>query len=143
MINILEANKQKLIDASIKALDNPYAKDYKRIFTAAVLTTHGNIYSAISYYSDTYSLTLHGEQAALCHAACHGEGEILAIAICSNEDLSPSEFTNPCHMCKQLLWESQLRSGVNMQVILVHKTGEVKEIPLNEMISYPWPEEKK
>ena len=54
-------------------------------FGAAVLTKKGNIYSSGQYYSDTYSLTLHAEQAALAHAAAHGEYDITAIAVVGNE----------------------------------------------------------
>jgi cytidine deaminase len=94
----------------------------------------------ISYYSDTYSLTLHGEQVALAHAAAHGEGEIIAIAIASNEDKKMGEFTNPCHMCKQLLYETKKRNKLQLLVILTNNNNEVKEIQLDEMISYSWPE---
>ena len=131
--------KQNLITATKDALNNPYIKESKNKFTAAVLTSKGNIYSAVSYFSDTYSLTLHGEQAALSHAASHGECEIVAMAIASSENKKTGEFTNPCHMCKQLLYESQKRSGISMLVILTNNHNETKEILLSKMISYPWP----
>ncbi len=137
---ITEEQKQNLILAAKEALNNPFLGGSKNKYTAAVLTSRGNIYSAVSYFSDTYSLTLHGEQAALSHAACHGESEIVAIAVASSEDKQTGEFTNPCHMCKQLLYESQKRSGVSMLVILSNNHGETKEIALSDMISFPWPE---
>lgn len=136
---ITKEQKQNLILAAREALNNLYFKDSKSKYTAAVLTSKGNIYSGVSYFSDTYSLTLHGEQAALSHAACHGESEIVAIAVASSEDKQKGEFTNPCHMCKQLLYESQKRSGVSMIVILSNNHGETREISLLDMISYPWP----
>ena len=136
---ITEEQKQNLILAAKEALNNPFFKDSKNKYTAAVLTSKGNIYSAVSYFSDTYSLTLHGEQAALSHAASHGESEIVAMAVASSEEKKIGEFTNPCHMCKQLLYESQKRSGVPMLVILSNNHGETKEIALLDMVSYPWP----
>lgn len=136
---ITQEQKTNLIQSAKDALNNPFFKDSKSKFTAAVLTSKGNIYSAVSYFSDTYSLTLHGEQAALAHAACHGEGEIIAIAIASNEEKDSGEFTNPCHLCKQLLYESQKHSGLPMLVILTNNHNQTKEIPLLDMISYPWP----
>jgi cytidine deaminase len=139
MQSMNNSKKQELIQAAKDALKNPHGKDYARIFTAAVLTKKGNIYPAISYFSDTYTLTLHGEHAALSHAASHGESEILAIAIASNEEKNKGEFTNPCHMCKQLLYETQKRSGIPLLVILTNSLGETKEIQLDEMASYPWP----
>lgn len=131
--------KDSLILEARKALKNPYPKDTKVVYSAAVLTKKGNIYSAAQYFSDTYSLTLHGEQCALVHAAVHGEGEIVSIAITSNENNMKGEFSYPCNMCKQLLYESQRRSKVSMEVLLINSHGEIQELKLDDMISYNWP----
>lgn len=137
---MIDQNKKlALISAAKEALKNPHGKDYGMVFTAAVLTSKGNIYPAISYFSDTYTLTLHGEHAALSHAASHGESEIVAIAIASTEPKNAGEFTNPCHLCKQLLYESQRKSKIPMSIILTNNHNETKEVLLDEMISYPWP----
>lgn len=136
---ITDQQKEKLIEEAKKVLQNPYALQNNSQYSAAVLTKQGNIFSAISYFSDTYTLTLHGEQAALAHAAFHGEGDILAIAVASKEDKKEGEFTNPCHLCKQLMYESQRRSKTPMLVILTNDHNETKEVQLDEMISFPWP----
>lgn len=136
---ISESQKSKLIKAAKNALNNKYAIENKGNYTAAVLTSSGNIYEGVSYFSDTYSLTLHGEQAALVHAAAHGESAILAIAIASNEVKSKGEFTNPCHMCKQLLYETSKRNKLPILVFLTNNLDELKEVQLADMISYPWP----
>lgn len=90
--------------AAAEALKNPYPKDTKTVYAAAVLTSKGNIYASAQYFSDTYSLTLHAEQAALAHAAAHGEGEIVAIATTSDEP--KGEWSYPCHMCTTFVGES-------------------------------------
>jgi len=79
--------REKLIQEAKKALANPYPKDNPMAYSAAVLTKKGNIYSSAQYFSDTFSLTLHGEQCALVHAAAHGEGDIVAMAITSTEEI--------------------------------------------------------
>src|SRR3989338_1764253 len=94
--------KTALMAEATRALKNPYPKDAKTVYAAAVLTDAGNIYSAAQYFSDTYSLTLHAEQLALAHAAAHGEGIIVAMAATSNEP--KGAWSYPCHMCKQLMW---------------------------------------
>lgn len=137
MQNISARQKQKLMQAATAALKNPYPKDSKLVFASAVLTTQGNMYSSAQYFSDTYSLTLHAEQAALAHTAAHGEGEIVAIATTSNETTNTLAY--PCHMCKQLLYESSKRSGVSMLVIVFNQLGKVEEIELQKMMAYPWP----
>jgi cytidine deaminase len=136
---ITQQQKEKLIEEAKKALKNPYPKDAKVVYSASVLTKAGNIYSSAQYFSDTYSLTLHAEQSALAHAAAHGESEIVAAAITSNENLAKGEFCYSCHMCKQLFYESQKRSGITMTLIFFNQHGETQEVKLDSMITYPWP----
>jgi len=91
------------------------------------MTVQRNIYTGISYKSDTATLTMHSEATALTHAAIHGEKEIVAI-------------TGPnCHICKQLIWENSLRSGIDI-VIVIEEDGKVKQIPISHLMPYPWPE---
>lgn len=137
MLNLKHRNA--LIDQAKKCLKNPYPSNSAFAYSASVLTKKGNIYASAQYGSDTHSLTLHAEQAALAHAAAHGEGEILALLCTSNEKLDKGEFTNPCHMCKQLLWENQRNSKISITIILLNSFGETKDISLNDLISYPWP----
>jgi len=136
---VTKQQKDNLIAEAREALKHPYPKGADTIYAAAVLTKQGNIYAAAQYFSDTYSLTLHGEQCALTHAAAHGEGDIVAMAITSNEHLKKGEFTYPCHMCKQLLYESQRRSHIPMEIVLFNRHGEIQELTLDDMVSYPWP----
>lgn len=142
-MKITKQQEQKLIKAALEGMRNAFTgtnKPEDMRFGAAVLTKKGNIYSSGQYYSDTYSLTLHAEQAALAHAAAHGEYDIVAIAITGNEPSSPNDSIYPCHMCKQLLWESHLRSKENTGLILLDEKGNVLErLKLIDVINYPWP----
>lgn len=139
---ILEADiETHLIKSAIHGMNNALTpnqspNDFR--FGAAILTNNGNIYSAGQYFSDTYSLTVHAEQAALIHAAAHGEYVILAMAVIGNK--SENEVTYPCHMCKQLLYENYLRSKQEIEILLLNNHGSIKErVLLLNMISYPWP----
>ena len=140
---ITKIQEQKLTKAAIEGMSNAFTGTNKpgdTRFGAAVLTKKENIYSSGHYYSDTYSLTLHAEQAALAHAAAHGEYEIVAIAVAGNEKYSPDVSIYPCHMCKQLLWESHLRSKFNTRIILLDEKGNILErLKLTDIINYPWP----
>jgi cytidine deaminase len=72
---------------------------------------------------------MHSEATALAHAAIHGEKEVVAI-------------TGPnCHICKQLIYESSLNSGIDV-VIIIEEGGEIKQIPISRLMPYPWPEKK-
>src|SRR3989344_3935346 len=145
-MGITGQQEKDLITAALEGMKNAFTgtnKPEDMRFGAAVLTKKGNIYSSGQYYSDTYSLTLHGEQAALAHAAAHGEYDIIAIAITGNAPSQPGDSIYPCHMCKQLLWESYLRSKKNTELLLLNEKGEILEkLKLLDMINYPWPSSK-
>lgn len=136
--------EQQLIQAVEDGVKNAYTKqnlphDFR--VGAAVLTDKDNIYSSGSYYSNTGSLTLHAEQAVLAHAAAHGEYGIVSLAIAWNESAEGDndESVYPCHMCKQLLWESYLRSGINMEILIVEKGKIIERFFLKDIMSYTWP----
>lgn len=143
-MKVTKEQEQKLIQAALQGVKNAFTgtnKPSDMRFGAAVLTKKGNMYCSGQYYSDTYSLTLHAEQAALAHAAAHGEYEIVAIAITGNESAGGNDSIYPCHMCKQLLWESHLRSKQNTEIILLDEKGTILErLELLGIINYPWPE---
>ena len=85
--------------------------DYKKLVQAAIeslKTVHKNqpekrkklkIFFAANYWSYTASLVLHAEQAALAHAAAHGENDIVAIASVSTEG-DEGDFCGPCGICR-------------------------------------------
>lgn len=119
---------QEMLERAEVAKANTYP-EANHGYAVSVLTDKGNIYEGVSYKSDTYTLTMHCEMTALAHAAIHGERNIIAI-------------TGPnCHMCKQLIWESALNSGIDVQVIM-EEDGEIKRVPISSLMPYPWPDEE-
>lgn len=117
---------RKMFQIADEAMKNTYPNP-KEGFTVTVLTKQGNIYPGVSYGSDTYTLTMHSEAVALAHAALHGEPEVVAI-------------TGPnCHICKQLIWENSLRTGIDVMIITEQK-GKIKQTPISKLMPQPWPE---
>lgn len=117
---------QQMLERAKAALKNTYPEAGNG-FAVCVLTKAGNIYEGVSYQSDTQTLTMHSEATALAIAATHGEKDIVAI-------------TGPnCHICKQLIWESAVRSRIDVQIIL-EEDGKLKFVPISEMMPYPWPD---
>lgn len=110
-----------------RVVENTYSKPGK--VAVALLTSSGNIYQGVSYHSDVYTLTMHAEMTALANAAIHGEKEIVAI-------IGPN-----CHICKQLLWESAVRSKID-SVILIKEDEKIKKVYLSEMMTYAWPDKE-
>jgi len=117
---------RELLRAGDEALVNTYPESGEG-YAVALMTKAGNVYTGVSYKSDTYTLTMHSEATALAHGAIHGEKEVVAI-------------TGPnCHICKQLIYESSLRSGIDV-VVVMEESGTIKQIPISAMMPYPWPE---
>lgn len=117
---------KNLLRLGNEALKNTYPKSGDG-YAVALMTKNGNIYTGVSYLSDTETLTMHSEATALAHAAIHGEKDIVAI-------------TGPnCHICKQLIYESSLHSGIDV-VVLIEEDNKIKQIPISKLMPYPWPE---
>jgi cytidine deaminase len=122
---ISEETAREMLTRAQAAKANTYPQPGAYAVTA--LTAKGNIYEGVSYKSETYTLTMHCEMTALANAAIHGERDIIAI-------------TGPnCHMCKQLIWESALNSGSDIQIIM-EEDGQIKQAPISGMMPYPWPD---
>lgn len=61
---------QELFAQVAAVLPNTFPKKGEG-YAVAVLTNKGHIYTGVSYCSDTYTLTMHGEAVALAHANSH------------------------------------------------------------------------
>ena len=136
-----EADYSKLVKAAISALDSCYGAEpgSKHIYASAVLTDKGNTYTASNYGSYTASLTLHAEQAALSHAASHNDSRVTVIVCVSKEDSKGKEFCHPCGICKQLIWENSIRSGLPIKVVMANLEGKYLVEDIKALVPYPWP----
>lgn len=124
---------EKLCEVMLAEAEAAYANCYPaestKKYSVAVLTEQGNVYPGISYGSDTETLTMHAEATGLAHAVLHGESQIIAI-------------TGPnCHTCKQLIWENGRRTSIDI-VIIIREDGQIKQVPISDLMPYPWPDKK-
>lgn len=118
----------ELLDRADKALANTYPESGKG-YAVALLTKNGNIYEGVSYKSDTYTLTMHFRGYGISKRSHTRRERHVAI-------------TGPnCHICKQLIYESSLNSGIDVLVI-IKEGDEIKQIPISELMPYPWPDKK-
>ena len=132
--------QRELIRAAITALDGSHPANPANLkFGAAVLSEAGTIYSSSAFWSVTLALALHGEQAALAHAAAHSERRIVAIACVSTEDAEGKRFCHPCGICTQLMYESASDSGIDMEVLMANLQGDAMVKRISEIVPYPWP----
>lgn len=137
----MNCNYETLVNEAIKALEKAFVRIPKNNrYAAAVITTKGNIYSAGNYFSSTFTLSVHAEQAALVHAAAHGEPFIKAIAIVSEEDLEHKKFCHPCGLCRQLIFENARLSKELVDVLMCNLKGEYKCVNIQDLVPFPWPD---
>jgi cytidine deaminase len=129
-----------LIREATAALSNAHPANPPNLkFGAAVLSADGKVFSASAFWSDTLSLVVHAEHAALVHAAAHGEHTISAIACVSTEDESRKKHCHPCGICKQLLYENSRRSGRDITVYMANLNGDCITKRISELVPFPWP----
>jgi cytidine deaminase len=138
---MVKIDYEKLVKEAISSLDLFFGPDKSSpyIYGSAILTDKGNIYTASNYTSDTATLTLHAEQAALAHAAAHNETRIIAVVSVGKEDPKGEAFCHPCGICKQLIWESSKRSGLPIKVVMANLKGKYIVKDIKELVPYPWP----
>jgi cytidine deaminase len=131
---------KRLIAEAIRALDHSHPNNPKNLrFGAAVQTAASNVFASSAFWSDTLTLALHAEHAALAHAAAHNEREVIAIACVSTEDENGEAFCHPCGICKQLLYESAQTSGIDVRVFMANLKGDYIARWISELVPFPWP----
>jgi cytidine deaminase len=139
-MNSASGANDELIQSAIRALDNSHPSNPANLrFGAAVLTGNQSVYASSAFWSDTLTLALHAEQAAIAHAAAHGARDIVAIACVSTEDPQGERFCHPCGICKQLIYESSRGSQIDTLVIMANLNCNYTTETISKLCPYPWP----
>lgn len=128
-----------LIGEAIRALEHAHPSNPPDLRFGAAVHAQGRIFSASAFWSDSLSLVLHAEHAALAHAAAHGCHRISAIACVSTEDSSRQQHCHPCGLCKQLVYENSRTSGLDVMVYKANLDGQYIAKPVSELVPFPWP----
>ena len=129
-----------LIGEAIRAINGSHPDNPgNRRFGSALQTSSGNVFSSSAFWSDTLSLTLHAEHAALAHAAAHNDRQAVAIACVSTEDEHGEAYCHPCGICKQLIYENSLSSGIDILVVMANLKGKFTVRYISELVPFPWP----
>jgi len=94
-------NKNKLIQAAVKARQGSVSPYSKFKVGAALLTKSGEIIGGANVESASYGLTCCAERVALFKALTDGKKNFIAVAVVARCDGGPM----PCGACRQLLRE--------------------------------------
>jgi cytidine deaminase len=138
--NDLATMAKSLIDEAIRAIDRSHPSNPPNLrFGAALKTVSGNVFSSSAFWSSTLTLALHAEHATLAHAAAHNDRSVVAIACVSTEDPKGDAFCHPCGICKQLIYENSLSSGIDILVLMANLKGGFISKRVSELDLFPWP----
>ena len=116
---------KKLVDEAKKATENSYAPYSKFNVGAAILLENGKIVSGTNQENAAYPSGLCAERVTMFYANSKYPNvapKALAIATFADGDLLEEPIT-PCGACRQVLLESEMRYGVDMDVLLYGRRG--------------------
>lgn len=97
----VEINPDILIEKAQECLSHAYAPYSIFSVSAAVIDSHGRIFSGVNVENASYGLTICAERVAIFSAIAAGATSIVAIAVTA-EKLKP---ITPCGACRQVMVE--------------------------------------
>lgn len=96
---------RELIAEAKKMLPMAYAPYSGFQVGAALLTASKKIYTGCNIENAAFSPTVCAERTAFFKAVSEGEREFTAIAVIGGKNGSPSDYTAPCGVCRQVMAE--------------------------------------
>ena len=114
-MSLSSEDRQKLVDAAVKARLQAYAPYSHYSVGAAVLTRAGLIYTGCNVENAAYPTTMCAERVAVFTAVAQGQRVIDAIVVAT------SNGGSPCGSCRQVLAEF----GLDTLVICIDESGKV------------------
>jgi cytidine deaminase len=121
---ITEEQKAALISSACEARSRAYARYSRYEVGAAVLTEDGQIYPGANVENSVYGLTICAERAAVFTAVSAGQRRIIAVAVCTQNAVSP------CGSCRQVLSEF----ADDIPIWLVDAEGNIRETSLDALL---------
>ncbi len=119
-IDELGTSDKLLLEHAIAAADTSYAPYSSFNVGAAVQLSNGEIVSGSNQENAAYPSGLCAERTAIFYAhAKYPDAAVKAIALVAKQNGHLTEsFTYPCGACRQVLHESQMRSGAPVRIIV-------------------------
>jgi len=116
---------QLLVNRAIEATTSSYAPYSKFCVGAAVLLDNETIVIGANQENASFPAGICAERTALfAAAAAHPQEPVKAIAIAArNVDGLTSSPVPPCGLCRQVMLETEQRSGHAMRIMLYGQTG--------------------
>ena len=106
---------RELVSRAADALRYSYSPYSGFAVGAALLSEDGQIITGVNVENASYSLTICAERSAVAAAVSQGVKIFRAIAVIA---AVPGEIITPCGACRQVLLETSVISGSDIDVIL-------------------------
>jgi cytidine deaminase len=117
-------NLEELIAAAHAVRGNAYAPYSGFAVGAALLAADGTVYTGCNVENACFNLGICAERNAVFHAVASGAREFLAIAVATENGVSP------CGGCRQVLSEFNLQ----MTVVMVDAAGRMRQATVAELL---------
>lgn len=119
-----EGRRRKLEEAACAVRERAYAPYSEFKVGAAIMTGSGAIYDGANIENASYGLTICAERAAIAKAMSAGERSIQAVAVCTENGVTP------CGACRQVIREF----AADCPVYLVDGEGRRRETSLAALL---------
>jgi cytidine deaminase len=116
----------ELAELAAAMRDRAYAPYSHFTVGAALLAADGAIYTGCNVENASFGLTICAERNAVVHAVASGSREFIAIAVATENGVSP------CGACRQVLAEFNPR----LPVLLLDADGNRQELNLAQLLPY-------
>jgi cytidine deaminase len=119
---------KELVDRAAAARQNAYAPYSGYPVGAAVMTASGAVYAGCNVENASSGLTVCAERTAIQRAVSQGDREITALAVVTEDGVSP------CGACRQVRQEF----ANDAEVFLASANGAIEETTLGELLPSPF-----
>ena len=130
---------KELIKQAIEAMESAYTPYSHFKVGAALHTPEGKIYKGCNIENASYTPTNCAERTAFFKAVSEGEREFDAICIVGGKNGILTEYTAPCGVCRQMLYEF---GGPDLRVIMAKSENDWQEMTLGELLPLGFGPEK-
>ena len=123
---------KELIKQAIEAMESAYTPYSHFKVGAALHTPEGKIYKGCNIENASYTPTNCAERTAFFKAVSEGEREFDAICIVGGKNGILTEYTAPCGVCRQMLYEF----APGLRVLAARGDGDFQDAALEELLPH-------
>lgn len=122
-------SNKEIIELADKVKENAYSPYSKFKVGAVIIGNNNEVFVGCNVENASFGVTNCAERTALFSGVAKGVKKFSKIGIMSSSE----EFTFPCGICRQALFEFMSEDGI---VILSNKNRDIKEYTIKELLPY-------